>query len=450
MLKQLQKGITFNIKKLSQKGILNQLNVFQKFYFSGGHHSGSESDHDHHHSSTSTTDTSESEDHLSLQRNRIFKTKVDRFSVDSILESLKTPLIKKENHVEKSTLKLFDSDKQYIDFLTLNFEKHALKKYPDYKLHLNEFKSRIPNYEKINSYQREVLILETYMIWKLEKLRDESVTAFEASYKSPLDQIKHRLNLISSKKYYKLEITAGDSHHHDDRIIHHLKEKLQEVITTEVEFEEFKHSYNKEIESNLISKVIEKKNVFFEIAQNKTETNKKLTSLTSPMNPKRPIYDATYEEHIHPQHWLENPKQVLKDKHKYLAYFDLILDNHMRQVRPNNVYDDPFAYVKPNYKPFNYSENDFGNNMYYEYFFSLDNEIYKAFKHDIKLIFQGKEDQIGQSKMDHQSTDHHSHSQVSSHGSDKITDAGHHDEHHDDSHHGEKHHEVDVDEDPVI
>ena len=250
----------------------------------------------------------------------------------------------------------------------------------------------------------------------------------------------------------KLEITNshGDSHNHDDRAMHHLKEKLNEVINTEMEFEEFKHSYNKEVESNLISKVIEKKNIFYEINQNKTEMNIKLTTLTSPLNPKKPIYDATIDEHIHPQHWLENPLQAFNDRFKYFAFFDLILDNHMRQVRPNNVYDDPLTYVKPNYKPRNVSENDFVNNMYYDYFFSLDNEVYKAFKHDISLIFEGKEDQIGQNIDNHQ-TDHH-HSDPSAHHSDKITALGHKadEDLHDDSHHGEKHHEIDHNEDPVI
>ena len=118
--------------------------------------------------------------------------------MDSILESLKEPLIKKEAKVDISTLNMFNSEKEYIEFLSSNFQKHAIKKYPEYKTHLNEFKHRILNYDKLNDYQREVMTLEAYMIWKLEKLREETVTAFEAKDKNPLDQIKNRFLLISS------------------------------------------------------------------------------------------------------------------------------------------------------------------------------------------------------------------------------------------------------------
>ncbi len=218
-----------------------------------------------------------------------------------------------------------------------------------------------------------------------------------------------------------------------------MKEKLQEVVNTELEFEEFKNSYNKEIENNLITKVIEKKNIFYQISQNKLETNTKLTTLTSPLNPKRPIFDATIDEHIHPQHWLENPHQNMNDKFKYMAYFDLILDNHMRQVRPQNVYDDPFTYVKPQYRPLYFSENDFTNNMYYDYFFSLDSELYQAFKRDCALVFEGEETSASQIESNHSAQTSHGHQEATHHSNE---------DHHGASH-GSNHHEADPDEDPV-
>ena len=284
------------------------------------------------------------------------------------------------------------------------------------------------------------------MIWKLEKLRDETIPSFETKDKNPLDQLRDRFKLISSNflKFINLEITktSEDDHHHETRILHHLKEKLQEVITTELEFEEFKSSYNKEIEDNVITKIIEKKNFFYGIQQNKTETNLKLASLTSPMNPKKVIFDVTAEEHIHPQHWLDHPKQEINDRFKYFAFFDLILDNHMRQVRPNNVFDDPMTYVKPNNRPLNFSENDFCNNMWYDYFFTLNNEVTEAFKHDMDLVFEGKEDQIG--KIEKVDVHHHG-------GGKHIEEHGHKAvDHEEDSHHEEKHHDVDPDENPVF
>lgn len=194
------------------------------------------------------------------------------------------------------------------------------------------------------------------------------------------------------------------------------------------------------MESNLITKVIEKKNIFYQISENKTETNRKLTTLTSPSNPKKPIYDATIDEHIHPQHWLENPKQAMNDKFKYMAYFDFILDNHMRQVRPLNVYDDPFTYVKPNHRPLYFSENDFTNNMYYDYFFTLDNELHQAFIRDCQLMFDGKDSNVSQVEHNMSAQNDHGHQAASQHSTEDL---------HQDSH-GANSHQNDPDEDPVL
>ena len=201
MLKQLKKGLSFNLNKISLLSSSNQLTYLSKYNFSGGHHSGSDSEHEHHQSTTSASDLSESEDILNFQRNQIFRAKAEKFSVDSLLDGIKTPLRRAEQGVEASSLNLFKTNEEYINFLASNFEKHALKRYPEYKTHLNEFKDRIVNYDKLNAYQKEVVTLEFYMLWKLEKLREESVTAFQSDSQNPLDQLRNRFKLISSKFY---------------------------------------------------------------------------------------------------------------------------------------------------------------------------------------------------------------------------------------------------------
>jgi len=147
-----------------------------------------------------------------------------------------------------------------------------------------------------------------------------------------------------------------------------LKEKLQEVVNTELEFEEFKNSYNKEIENNLITKVIEKKNIFYQISQNKLETNTKLTTLTSPLNPKRPIFDATIDEHIHPQHWLENPHQNMN--------------------------------------------------------------VYQAFKRDCALVFEGQETSASQIESNHSAQTSHGHQEATHHSNEDHHGASHGSNHH--------------------
>jgi hypothetical protein len=183
---------------------------------------------------------------------------------------------------------------------------------------------------------------------------------------------------------------------------------------------------------------VEKKNVYYEITQNKVDFNRRLSNLTSPLNPKKPIFDATIDEHIHPQHWLSDPFQAKADRWKYMAYFDLILDNHMRQVRPNGVYDDIYTYVKPQHRPLYVAEEDFMNNMYFEYRFSHQNEYFQAWIRDNNLYFEGKFDQIGADPVQPQVTHAHEHH--------AATTSDHHDELHGEKH---GHNEVDPTEDPV-
>lgn len=206
-----------------------------------------------------------------------------------------------------------------------------------------------------------------------------------------------------------------------------MKQKLQDVVRTELEFEEFRNSYNKEIESQVLAKVVEKKNVYFDINVNKLEGNRRLHNLKSPLNPKKPIYDATIDEHFNPQHWLSDPHQAKYDRWKYMAYFDLILDNHMRQVRPNGVYDDIFTYVKPHHRPLYWSENDFNNNMYFEYRFSYKHEVFRAWQRDNKLLWEGNFSELGKpipEELPHHGHDHH---------------AAHHEDHHHEEHHDSHH-----------
>lgn len=204
MLKQVKKGLSFNLNKITLRSSNNLLLNLPKCNFSGGHHSGSDTEQDHHHSTTSASDLSETEEIFNFQRNQIFKAKPEKFSVDNLLDSIKTPLNSRQQGVPQSSLNLFKTNEEYINFLATNFEKHALKRYPEYKTHLNEFKDRIVNFDKLNPYQKEVVTLEFYMLWKLEKLREETVTPFQSNQQDPLDQLRNRFQLISSKTNYNL------------------------------------------------------------------------------------------------------------------------------------------------------------------------------------------------------------------------------------------------------
>ena len=157
---------------------------------------------------------------------------------------------------------------------------------------------------------------------------------------------------------------------------------------------------------------IKKKNFFYEIVENKNETNLKLGDLKAPLNPFKPIYSAVPHEHIHPQHYLKNAEHELHDKHKYLAYFDIIVDNHLRQVRPNMIYDDKLAYVKPLNRPTRYSETRVMDNMYFDYLYSMDNELFKKLKKEFQEFNHPNLIPTKDTHVDH----HNDHSASADHG----------------------------------
>ena len=74
-----------------------------------------------------------------------------------------------------------------------------------------------------------------------------------------------------------------------------------------------------------------------------------------------------------------------------LAYFDIVLDQHLRQVRPSSISEseEMFKYVKDEFKPLKNIENHLRDNMYAEYLYTLDNEFYVKFKQEINRVVGG-------------------------------------------------------------
>jgi hypothetical protein len=165
--------------------------------------------------------------------------------------------------------------------------------------------------------------------------------------------------------------------------MHHLREQLHHLIHQEVEFEKFKHQYNEIVESEILKSIVEKKksNYYYNYVENKKDKNLQLNDLLSPNNKFKPKFHANPHDHIHPQHYLKDPEKANQEKWKYLAYWDIYLDNHIRNVRPSSLDDETFKYVVQ--KPQFAQENHIKNNMYYDYLFTMDNEFYKKFLEDV-------------------------------------------------------------------
>ena len=199
MLRNLKvKNQIFKINKTSI-----QLNPLQKFRFSGGHHS-SDSDHDHSHSEHSDAEHTDSKDLFNNEwtkfenenRNRIYSKKNDEFNVEEMINRARTPL--KTSQKGMNPVDLFKTENEYIGFLAQTFEKKTLEKYPDYKQNLEKFVHKIPDYEDMNAYQKEVYTLDAYLHWKLETTEDDIREAYDFKGTS-LEQARQRFAFFEGK-----------------------------------------------------------------------------------------------------------------------------------------------------------------------------------------------------------------------------------------------------------
>jgi len=365
----------------------------QKFRFSagGGHgqgHSGSESDHDHdHHEHDDHHDAHAEHSHdvplvsegnfAQEARSRIFNRQ-ETFSVESLMSSLKQPLVQRTPQLDSSSVEVYKSKEEYVNFLAANFERRALEKYPQYKQSLDQFKHLIPNYDSLNAYQREVLTLDTYLHWQLELQELGNRNSYNFSG-SPVDRARERF------AFFQKLIT--EDHHHDTAVMHHLREKLRDVLQKELEFEEFKHTYNTTVENQIVEILVEnrKKNFYFDIVKNKVDLERHISDLNAPGNKHKSDVSVTPHDHIHPQHFHRNPEKINQERWNYLAYFDIIIDQHLRQVRPSSISekDEMFKYVKDENRPLKVVENFMNDNFYHEYLFTLENEFYVKFKEEL-------------------------------------------------------------------
>jgi hypothetical protein len=374
------------LRKLARKSnIINQ----QKFNFSAGGHgqSGSGSEHEHEdHSDHHEEHHHEEHSSLNLHnyneeiRSRIFR-KSEGFSVDKLLNQLSEPLVQTTSKPDPSHIEVFKSNEEYINFLAQSFERKALEKYPEYKSSLSQYRHLIPNYDSLNAYAKEVYSLDTYLHWKLEIEELQIREGYNFSGSS-LERAIQRVSFFKN-------ITQED-HHHDTTIMHHLKEQLKNLLEKEKEFEDFKHRYNEEVERKLIHNLVEKrkKTLYYDIVENKQEFNRQLFDLNSEGNRHKFVSRATPHDHIHPQHFNKDPEKLNEEKWKYLAFFDIILDQHLRQIRPSSISEseEMFKYVKDEYKPLKNIQENFLNNVYYDYLWTLDNEFYQKFKEDLYKV----------------------------------------------------------------
>jgi hypothetical protein len=213
MFRSLNKRINYN--SLFTKVGTNSYLKFPSFNFSSGgghgHSDGSDSEHGGHHSGHSehSDHDHEHDAHEKYQVNpplidypaevkaRIFSHRKDAFSVDKILSQAKKPLIKHEKLKPNDTA-MFQTEKEYIDFLADSFARQAGQKYPNYKKDSENLKNRIKDFDSLNRYQQEVFLLQEYLTRQLEDQSAEihNMLKFNGS---PLEAAKAREHFLKSK-----------------------------------------------------------------------------------------------------------------------------------------------------------------------------------------------------------------------------------------------------------
>lgn len=370
------KALTYSIKGLNVPSIKN---------FSSSHSaSGSDSD-DHHHDHGHHEERSFYDDKkMSLPMNTLDHVKSEVFDPLALLQKLREPIKAKKpsNIINRGEFAktVTQIENEYAEFLASAFENVVSKKYPEYKAHVNEFKHLIPNYDSLNPYEREVKTLDAYMHWTVNQLRQKSFEAENVTQTEKLDQAKARAEFFNKVTL----IEEGDSH-----IMKNLKKKLQKVIDSEVKYQQFKFDYKKELESKALERIVDEKKLAYSKLDD--SNNKVLNDLKSSLNPNYHTVSITPHDHIDIANWHKNPQQLENEKHKYLAMYDLVIDQHLRRVRPDQMEDDILKYVKPNHKPLEVFYDKYADNTVFDYICRNDGEFFIKYRQEIEKMFDKKE-----------------------------------------------------------
>lgn len=367
-------GRSFKIASLRNLAVLNKA---PKALFSSGHDHHSGSDSDHHHHDHHDHQPSFFEDKKIKEPWNIFKhSRPESSEVLKLIEKLREPLKSSPHNIAKiegTNKTLFEIEKEYSEFLANAFEKVTLKKYPEYKIHLDKFKNKIANYDNLNSYEREVKTLDAYMFWTVEELRRKS---FEAQN---FGDNKSKLEAANARKEFFDKITKIDES--DTNVLKGIKNKLKKLIESELKYESFKHNYTKELESKALEKLVNEKKVAYSNVD--FTNNTKLDNLKAPLNPHYHESSITPHDHINIAKWNSQPNKVENEKYKYLALYDLTIDQFLRNARPKNQEDDSFKYTSPNHRPDQEFYDEYADNTVFDYACKLDGEFYVKLRQEI-------------------------------------------------------------------
>ena len=137
----------------------------------------------------------------------------------------------------------------------------------------------------------------------------------------------------------------------DHKAVKDVKNKIALLLKQEMEEMGFKHQLTQEeqtaLEEDTYAEVATKSNFYFSLDENKKSKNLKIYDFEAPGNKFKNPNVILPHEHCDIQNYLET-KDLTEDKlFEIYAYYSLLIDMHIAQVRPGIV--DEVSYVKHTY-----------------------------------------------------------------------------------------------------
>lgn len=178
------------------------------------------------------------------------------------------------------------------------------------------------------------------------------------------------LNDVEARQKYFTALTSHQDGDHSE--IKQVKSKISTLIQQEIELMGLKDQLSSEeqagLESDTYAEVATKSNFYFSIDEGKAAKNLKVYDFEAPGNKHRHPNVILPHEHCDIQNYMDT-KDLSEDKLvEIYAYYSLLIDMHIAQVRPGIV--EEVSYVPPH---MNHVAPGFGNplhlnNMFFEHY----------------------------------------------------------------------------------
>lgn len=209
---------------------------------------------------------------------------------------------------------------------------------------------------------------------------EAAIRADKAEYTAMLGDVDARQNFFGNLT------TVGPNDH---KAVKDVKNKIALLLKQEMEEMGFKHQLTQEeqtaLEEDTYAEVATKSNFYFSLDENKKSKNLKIYDFEAPGNKFKNPNVILPHEHCDIQNYLET-KDLTEDKlFEIYAYYSLLIDMHIAQVRPGIV--DEVSYVPPhmNQTALSFRNNLDLNNMFFEHYHRWREPTREAYAVELKF-----------------------------------------------------------------